>query len=169
MARIARIATTVFGGYRPPDSLDWRRRKGVEFAHAAGRSHCDLLLLPEMFMVESDADLAPERVAHDCATLQGLAGQYGMYILAGMPYWEGDICANAAVLFDRSGKIAGVHRKIHLTDGDLKHFVAGDTPPRLRPGFWPPGGAHLLRHRLARRVAGAQEAGRRIGRVAVGL
>lgn len=48
-----------------------------------------------------------------------------MYVMASLPYWEGEHRYNAAILLDRQGQMTVPYRKIHPTEGEI---VSGTTP-----------------------------------------
>ena len=62
------------------------------------------------------------------------AKEYGMYIVAGLILVIDNDTYNCAVLFDAEGKIAGIHKKVHLPAGEEviiasgNEFVAYETP-----------------------------------------
>ena len=128
MARIARIGTTAFGYLK---GMSECHEKAIALVTSAGNSQCDLVLLPELFLRESNglSSLDHDEAARMQADLQALAARYDMYIIAGLPVWEGDDLYNGGVVIDRTGKIAGIYKKIHPTEGEVERgFIpATDT------------------------------------------
>lgn len=54
------------------------------------------------------------------------AKKYKMHIVAGLALAFGGIPYNCAVLFDDTGAIIGIHKKVHLPAGEELHFAHGD-------------------------------------------
>lgn len=54
------------------------------------------------------------------------AKKYRMHIVAGLALAIDGVPYNCAVLFDDSGDIIGVHKKVHLPAGEELHFAHGD-------------------------------------------
>lgn len=100
----------------------------------------DLAILPEIAVT---GELGADALAH-AAPLEGAfqdafartARQHRCYILAPTYLLESKrSCSNAAVLFDREGRVAGMYRKVHLVvepDGTME---AGATPGNAYPVF----------------------------------
>lgn len=130
--RWARIACT--GG---PDTLE---KYGLPaFAKALdviGQAGVDLALLPEYFSGEG----ARETLVGPAATLMSeKAATYGMYVAGtiGLHDQTSDRLFNAALLFDRNGKLIGRYDKIHLYGPELNlgGVTPGDEVPVFRTDF----------------------------------
>ena len=130
MPRIARIGTTAI---RRPVGEKESYDLAMELVRAAGASGCDLVLLPEGFYRDDKGAACIDRakVSRVYHALAALAAQYEMYVLAGMPYWEGDIRYNGGVLFDRAGEILGAYKKIHLTEGEIDSGISPGSEPMV--------------------------------------
>jgi len=115
-------------------------------AEEAKRKHgrgLDLAILPEAAVTgEVGRDALAQSVAWDGpmgATFSALARRHRTYIIVPTYLREANDtgrCSNAAVLVDRSGKLAGVYRKAHLVPGaDGKWMEGGSTPGAEFPVF----------------------------------
>ena len=114
----------------------------AEQSHNKYGSGPDLAILPEV-AVSGDAGKA---VAACAIPLEGrlqeafsrAARAHHCYIVAPTYLLEtnGKQCSNAAILFDRSGAVAGVYRKAHLVvDPDGESMERGSTPGMSVPVF----------------------------------
>ncbi len=126
--RLARIACT--GG---PDTLE---KYGLPAFRKAldvmGQAKVDLALLPEYFHGED----VQEPISGPSATLMSeKAAEYGMYVAGtiGLYDKDSDRLFNAALLFDRKGKLIGRYDKIHLYGPEL--YPGGVTPGDDAPVF----------------------------------
>jgi len=127
-SRLARIACT--GG---PDTLE---KYGLPAFRKAldvmGQAKVDLALLPEYFHGED----VQEPLSGPSATLMSeKAAEYGMYVAGtiGLYDKDSDRLFNAALLFDRKGKLVGRYDKIHLYGPEL--YPGGVTPGDDAPVF----------------------------------
>ena len=118
----ARICTTGFG---PIHSKRDAFHRALELTKTAGLAACDLVLLPEEFLREDGGEVCtnPADVERMKEALQEQAAQYGMYVLAGLPHWEGGNRLNSAMLIDRTGRLVGVYLKIHPTELEIERGV----------------------------------------------
>lgn len=130
--RWARIACT--GG---PDTLE---KYGLPAFRKAldviGQAKVDLALLPEYFHGED----AQETLSGPSATLMSeKAGKYGMYVAGtiGLLDKGSDRLFNAALLFDRKGKLVGRYDKVHLYGPELDSggVTPGDDTPVFQTDF----------------------------------
>jgi predicted amidohydrolase len=98
---------------------------------------CDLIVLPELWPnacdgVTAAADAAAVAEPIDgprTAALADAARRAGSWLVAGsMPERVGTKIYNSAAVFDRAGKLRGVHRKAHLYTplGEHRVYAAGD-------------------------------------------
>jgi len=105
----------------------------------------DLAVLPEIALTGegervgevSDWSYPLEGAVQD--TFARVARQYHSYIVAPTYLLEDRAtkrCSNAAILFDRSGEVVGIYRKVHLVvdtgTGSMEH---GSTPGKEEPVF----------------------------------
>ncbi len=59
-------------------------------------------------------------------SFSSLAKRLGIHIVAGLLLTLDGEAYNCAVLFDKQGKIVGMHKKVHLPAGEEMHVKAGD-------------------------------------------
>ena len=97
----------------------------------------DLVVLPELWPSGYDPATLPDDVAAAAEPLAGqrgtilssLARELGIWLAAGtVPEIADGAIYNTAALYDRSGKLAAWHRKVHLYEalGEHRTFSAGD-------------------------------------------
>ena len=126
----------VIGSSRPSENL----AKARGMADAAAEAGAHMLVLPEMFMAlpSQDAPLGGVAEPLDGAFAHGLAAlarERGMFLAAGL--WEkvpgNDKVYNALAMFDPTGELAAVYRKLHLFDAlsvrESERMLAGQAPP----------------------------------------
>lgn len=114
------VGTTIFGAGPYPGSVAERADELValvdSMASAAGSSGLDLVVLPEAVLTPN-APLAPDRSVplDDPAVLRlrEAARSHRTYVVLGLDLAEDGSYANAAVLLDRAGSVAGIYRKAH--------------------------------------------------------
>ena len=114
-------------------------------AHECGRKYpddsLDLVVLPEEIITIGKGRTAKTRsVRLEGPVLERMGGkarQYNTYIIVPLDLAEDDgTSANAAVLLDRKGEVAGIYRKVHLVAGlGLKDLEGGHTPGGKFPVF----------------------------------
>ncbi len=131
-SRLARIVCT--GG---PDTLE---KYGLPAFRKAldvmGQAKVDLALLPECFHGED----VQEPLSGPSATLMSeKAAKYGMYVAGTIGLYDkvSDRLFNAALLFDRKGKLIGRYDKIHLHGPELHPggVTPGDDAPVFQTDF----------------------------------
>ena len=131
-SRWVRIACT--GG---PDTLEKYGlpafRKALDIV---GQAKVDLALLPEYF----NGEYVQETLSGPSATLMSeKAGEYGMYVAGTIGLYDkaSDRLFNAALLFDRKGKLVGRYDKIHLYGPELNSdgVTPGDDTPVFQTDF----------------------------------
>lgn len=128
MSRRVRLATTSFGYCNDEhQSL----KAALELIKAAGEARCDLVCLPENFYRGDQGQILDvEKLRWLEEQLQQVAKRYGMYVLAGLPRWQGGCLFNCAILYSRAGEITGIYRKLHPTEGEIeKGIVPGSELP----------------------------------------
>lgn len=130
--RWVRIACT--GG---PDTLE---KYGLPAFRKAldtiGQAKVDLALLPEYF----NGEYVQETLSGPSATLMSeKAAKYGMYVAGtiGLHDKQSDRLFNAALLFDRKGKMVGRYDKIHLYGPELNSdgVTSGEDTPVFQTDF----------------------------------
>ncbi|MCV7227032.1 carbon-nitrogen hydrolase family protein [Mycolicibacterium komossense] len=114
-------------------------RDALGFVGALADQGCTWVVLPELWPCGYD----PATLARDAreaaepidgprgAALSGAARAHGVWLFAGtVPELDGDLLYNTAVVYDPAGRLAAVHRKVHLYTplGEEKVFAAGDRP-----------------------------------------
>ena len=126
--KIAMIQSRVFR-----DKEENLRHIGEFFASGA-TDGADLVTLPEMFNCPYKTRLFPayaeEEGGPSWQYCSDLAREYGVWLAAGsMPERDGDKVYNTCYVFDRKGRQAAKHRKVHLFDVNLgaKPFRESDT------------------------------------------
>ncbi|MBN1901180.1 carbon-nitrogen hydrolase family protein [Candidatus Sumerlaeota bacterium] len=108
-------------------------RKALDIA---GKTKADLVLLPEYMSGEG----VQETITGPSAQLMSeKAGQYRMYVAGtiGLYDKEADRLSNAALLFNREGKLIGRYDKIHLYGPELNQegVTPGDHVPVFQTDF----------------------------------
>ena len=106
-----------------------------ESIRQAAEGGADLVVLPEMFNCPyyNAAFVANAEPADGPSTarLSAAAAQNGVYLVGGsIPLLEEGHIYNASFVFDRSGRVIAVHRKVHLFDIDVEggqYFKESDT------------------------------------------
>ncbi|MCE5323517.1 carbon-nitrogen hydrolase family protein [bacterium] len=131
--RIARVATVRFGDSALPLTLADQRERMSEKLDMAGAIKADIVCLPEFCLkvgvpkstYGSYMDIAEEPPSGNCCKLfAAKAGQYGMYVIAGIVERQGDYLFNTAVIFGRHGELVGKYAKTHLTFGELRDGIS---------------------------------------------
>lgn len=89
--------------------------------HQAAADGADIAVLPEMFNCPyCNAAFVANAESKDgpsVARLSGAAAKNGVYLVGGsIPLLENGNIYNASFVFDRSGQVIAVHRKVHLFD-----------------------------------------------------
>jgi len=145
------VGTAIFGPYGDYPGLEERLKQlsGLidEMALQAEEKYpgqgLDLAILPESAVTATSGPASMRAITLEGAarkTFADLARRHGTYIIAPMdlsePGTDGTTYANAAVLFDRRGQVAGIYRKVHpvavLGTDELEQ---GITPGREYPVF----------------------------------
>jgi predicted amidohydrolase len=102
-------------------------------------AHVDLILLPEGITVVG----TQKRYSEVAETIPGptterlgrVARAHKAYIVAGIYERDGSLTFNTAVLLDRSGKVAGKYRKVHLPREEMEQLTPGDEYPVFQTDF----------------------------------
>lgn len=98
----------------------------------------DLVVLPESALQRPGIqahDRAVPLAAPEVRMVGAAARDAGAWVVLPMILDEGATCANAAVLIDRGGAVAGIYRKAHPVAGADGIFEGGVTPGRAYPVF----------------------------------
>jgi len=92
----------------------------------------DLLVLPEFAIASGQGMLAHEQAVKLEGAVQAALGakarQYHAYLVVPMIMDEGEQYSNAAVLYDRSGNVAGIYRKVYPM-ADIDNVIEGGITP----------------------------------------
>jgi predicted amidohydrolase len=140
------IGTVICGDEVYSTPLEERLRKMNEIvdaiaaeaqAHHAGK-RLDLVVLPEALIARTGDNMAKRsvRLAEVQDAVGACARGHGCYLVAPMNLQETDRCSNAAVLFDRTGKVVGMYRKVHpVADQGSDVIESGTTPGSDFPVF----------------------------------
>jgi omega-amidase len=114
------------GWHDPEGSL----RRAAALVRRAAAGGAGLVVLPEMcttgFTMDA-ASQAEEITGPGARGLAVLARQHDTSIVAGLALREGESAVNAAVVFDRNGRLAGIYRKQRL-------FAYANEPHSYSPG-----------------------------------
>ncbi len=104
----------------------------------AGR-RADLIVLPEFAISQAQGNgqaLAVKLEGVVGGRMGGAAKKAGAYVIVPMILSEGEKVFNAAVLFDRAGKVFGIYRKVHPVVLDEKETLeCGEVPGAEYPVF----------------------------------
>lgn len=111
----------------------------VKLIERVSKEGADIAVLPEMFCCPYDNSyfraFVEEEGGPAYRAVSNAAKESGVYVVAGtMPELEDDMVYNTSYVFDRNGKQAAKHRKMHLFDIDIEggqYFKESDT---LTPG-----------------------------------
>ncbi len=119
------------------ESREENRRKLYSILGQAVSSRPDFILFPEMFEIVVPPQDAAE-FSHTIPSgftdeLGDLAKKHSVNIIAGTFFErDGDSVYNTAMVYDRSGRVCGTYRKMHLFDafgyGESKGITAGQSP-----------------------------------------
>jgi predicted amidohydrolase len=131
--RLVKVATIYC---RPPGpSVEQNLALMSGLIDQAGKENCQFICLPEGWMT-NNTGLAMTKVPANSldgpatAMLADKAKQYGMYIISGQYNWIGDTLNNVAVLYNPSGKIQAIYKKVHLPDSEAEQgAVPGNSMP----------------------------------------
>jgi predicted amidohydrolase len=101
---------------------------------SAARAGAGLVVLPELrssgYVLDAGALAGVAESAADPGTClrawSEAAARHGVTVVAGFAERERDRLFNSAAVIDRTGRIAGVYRKLHLFGGEREVFAAGD-------------------------------------------
>lgn len=142
------VGTAIFGPYGRYPGLEERMRvlSGLvdEMAREAAKLHpargLDLAVLPESAVTRTSGTAAERAVPLQGAvadTFGALARKHKTYLIVSLDLVEPDgAYSNAAVLFDRSGRVAGIYRKRHpVAVVNTDELEQGITPGRDCPVF----------------------------------
>lgn len=114
-------------------------RRAKELLEEAANKGADIAALPEMFNCPYSNDCFREYgESYPGVTTEMLseeARKNGMYVIGGsIPELEGGSVFNTSFIFDRQGRLAGKHRKVHLFDIDVKGKITFKESDVLTPG-----------------------------------
>ena len=107
-------------------------RRAIQVLDNAHNNQCDLIVFPEMFLTgfifssrlqEYASPLDSPNIQQLCT----LAEEHGLGIVIGFPELDTQTkqVYNSAIAIESNGKIAGVHRKVHLFDRESSIHTAG--------------------------------------------
>jgi omega-amidase len=122
------------------DNKDLNLNKAVNMIESAARNKADMVLLPEMFNCPYDnskfVEYAESRKnSRTLKSISSAAERAGIYVIAGsIPELENGKLYNSSFIFDRMGKIIGVHRKMHLFDIDVPGEITFKESETLTAG-----------------------------------
>ncbi|MFB9239558.1 carbon-nitrogen hydrolase family protein [Plantactinospora siamensis] len=115
----------------------------AELLDRAAAAGADLAILPEYVDHLGPADTAPvpeERDGEFAAFFAAAAARHGMWVHAGSFHERGpdpDRTYNTSLIFDRTGRLAGSYRKIHLYDVEIPGRVSYLESRTVAPGAEP--------------------------------
>ena len=122
------------------DNKDLNLNKAVNMIESAARNKVDIVLLPEMFNCPYDnskfVEYAESRKnSRTIKSISSAAERAGIYVIAGsIPELDNGKLYNSSFIFDRMGKIIGVHRKMHLFDIDVAGEITFKESETLTAG-----------------------------------
>ena len=122
------------------DNKDMNLNKAVNMIESAAQNKVDMVLLPEMFNCPYDnskfVEYAESRKnSRTLKSISSAAERDGIYVIAGsIPELENGKLYNSSFIFDRKGKIIGVHRKMHLFDIDVPGKITFKESETLTAG-----------------------------------
>lgn len=107
----------------------------------AGKADSDIVLLPEGWPTIGTKHfmdrIGVNQISGEASEMMAeKASKYNMYIVSGLYIWEGDTLSNAAILYERCGKIGGIYKKVQLPDGETEEgAVPGNEIPVFQTDF----------------------------------
>lgn len=113
--------------------------KAEKMIREASSNGCDLVVLPEMFNCPYNNEFFPkyaeEFPGQTSRLLSKLAESEKLYIIGGsIPEKDAEKIYNTSYIFDKTGKLVGKHRKIHLFDIDVEDGISFKESDTLGPG-----------------------------------
>jgi predicted amidohydrolase len=113
---------------------------GADAQKQYGRAQLDLMVFPEFAIRQRDGTTAAEQSVSLAPlivdTLGAKARQYHTWVVLPMVLREENgRFSNAAILFDRAGRVAGIFRKVHPIADEKGVFEGGVTPGEEYPVF----------------------------------
>jgi len=113
--------------------------KAEKMIKEASSKGCDLVVLPEMFNCPYNNEFFPkyaeEFPGRTSRFLSRLAESENIYIVGGsIPEKDGGKIYNTSYIFDKTGKLIGKHRKMHLFDIDVEDGISFKESDTLGPG-----------------------------------
>lgn len=106
------------------DDKDKNLSKALGMIRAAKAGRADIAVLPEMFLCPYDSKVFHEYAEEipfglSARVLAAVAKEQGIFLFAGsMPELKENKIYNTAVVFNQTGELVGMHRKMHLFDID---------------------------------------------------
>ncbi len=122
------------------DNKDMNLNKAVNMIKSAARNKADMILLPEMFNCPYDngkfVEYAESRKnSRTLKIISNAAERNGIHVIAGsIPELDNGKLYNSSFIFDRKGKIIGVHRKMHLFDINVPRKITFKESETLTAG-----------------------------------
>lgn len=111
------------------DNKESNIKKAGSMIISASNNKSNIIILPEMFNCPYSNRKFPEYAEEidsgvTVTAISELAHKKGVYIIAGsIPERVGNKIYNTSLMFDKTGKIIGKHRKIHLFDIDVSNKI----------------------------------------------
>ncbi|WP_432665456.1 carbon-nitrogen hydrolase family protein [Wukongibacter baidiensis] len=121
------------------ESKEENLAKAEKMIKEASAKGCDLVVLPEMFNCPYNNDFFPkyaeEFPGRTSRLLARLAESEKIYVVGGsIPEKDGEKIYNTSYIFDKTGKLIGKHRKMHLFDIDVEDGISFKESDTLGPG-----------------------------------
>ena len=142
-SRLVRVCSIYdYPPYRPKDKpIDNARLFAADIDQARERfGPLDLVVLPEatniVGITEKHYQGALDVPGPETDVLADAARRCKTYVVAGLFQRDGEVIYNAAVLFDRTGQVAGIYHKVQLPNQELSDGIKpGDDLPVFDTDF----------------------------------
>jgi predicted amidohydrolase len=136
--RKVRLGTVSFLLEDEPHTIAMNVDRACDYVARAAAERCDVVCLPEMVRTIN----VPEH-AYDAEEMPGptserfarAARDGAINVLANWYVREGDAVYNQTTIFDRTGAIAGIYRKVQPTGGEARLVRAGSELPVIELDF----------------------------------
>lgn len=120
-------------------SKDTNLKKANKMIREAAANKAEIVILPEIFNIPYDLNsfplVAEEFPGQTTEMLSALSKELKIYIVGGsICEKENDSFFNTSYSFDKSGRLIGKHRKLHLFDVNIKNKIIFKESDVMSPG-----------------------------------